>query len=93
MGVSRACTAGALALSCFAILSAQITSPATSGQINREHIGRAVEERLRDFERALAQPGVNERMRFARRVLDEPASVKPRLLSMIDRDARRIQIS
>jgi hypothetical protein len=149
VGVRRASTAGALALSCFAILSAQVTSPTTylshaqaapvfaaldvpapdpgewprwiaaadaatrarvahgdettivnlilfgtsfttqpritSGQLNGEHIGRAVEERLRDFERALAQPGTNERLQFARSVLDDGAPVKARLLSMIDR--------
>jgi hypothetical protein len=152
VGVRRASTAGALALSCFAILSAQVTSPAiylshaqaapvfaaldvpmpapdewarwiaaadaatrarvaqgdettivnlllfgtsfttqpriTSGQLNREHIERAVEERLRDFERALAQPGTNERLQFARRVLDDTAPAKARLLSMIDRSIK-----
>ena len=48
----------------------------------------AVEERLRDFERALAQPGSNERLQFARRVLPDGAPVKARLLSMIDRSMK-----
>jgi hypothetical protein len=149
VGVRRACTFGALALSCLAIPSAQVTSPSTylsraeaaqvfaaldeplpaagewprwiaaadaatrarvaqgdetsivnlllfgtsftaqpritSRQLTREQIGTAVEGRLRDFERALASPGIDERLQFARRLLDDGAPVRVRVLSMIDR--------
>ena len=47
-----------------------------------------MEERIRDFERALALPGINERLQFARRVLPDGALVKARLLSMIDRSMK-----
>jgi hypothetical protein len=57
----------------------------TSRQLDRTQIGATVEERIRDFERALALPGSNERLQFARRVLPNGAPVKARLLSMIDR--------
>jgi hypothetical protein len=60
----------------------------TSQQLNREQIARAVEERLRDFERALAQPGINERLQFARPVLREGAPVRARLLSLLDRSMK-----
>jgi SAM-dependent methyltransferase len=60
----------------------------TSRQLDRKQIGAAVEERIRDFERALALPGSNERLQFARRVLPNGAPVKARLLSMIDRSMK-----
>ncbi len=49
---------------------------------------RHLAERIRDFERALALPGGNERLQFARRVLPNGASVKARLLSMINRSMK-----
>ena len=60
----------------------------TSRQLDAERIGAAVEERIRDFERALAQPGVNERLQFARRALPDGVPVRARLLSMIDRSMK-----
>jgi hypothetical protein len=60
----------------------------TSRQVDAKQIGAAVEERIRDFERALALPGSNERLQFARRVLADGPSVKARLLSMIDRSMK-----
>ena len=57
----------------------------TSRQLDREQIRKAVNERLDDFERALAQPGTNERLQFARRLLGGEPAVRPRLLAMIDR--------
>ena len=60
----------------------------TSRQLDGKEIGAAVEERIRDFERALALPGSNERLQFARRVLPDGALVKARLLSMIDRSMK-----
>ena len=59
----------------------------TASQLNLEQIRDAVDDRLRDFERALARPERNERLEFARRVLaGRPA--RERLLSMIDRAVR-----
>ena len=45
----------------------------------------AVNGRLIDFERALAQSTLGERAQFARQVLGMGATVRPRLLSMLDR--------
>jgi hypothetical protein len=60
----------------------------TSRQLNAGGIGALVERRIGDFERAVAQPGHNERLQFARRVLDDRVPVRTRLLSMIDRSMK-----
>ena len=60
----------------------------TSRQLDGETDRSGCEERIRDFERALALPGSNERLQFARRVLADGAPVKARLLSMIDRSMK-----
>ncbi len=41
--------------------------------------------RLDDFERALARTDTNERLQFARRLLNDGPPVRARLLSMIER--------
>ena len=58
------------------------------GQLDRQEIQKALEARLDDFERALARPGGNERLRYARRVLGDGTAVRRRLLSMIERTAK-----
>ena len=60
----------------------------TSRQLDQADVQNAVSERIRDFERALAMPGSNERLQFARLVLPDGAPVKARLLSMIDRSMK-----
>lgn len=55
----------------------------TAGQINRDQIRAAVDKRLGDFERAVARPGTNERLQYARSVLGG-APVRARLLSIMD---------
>ncbi len=60
----------------------------TSQQLEAKHIGAAVEQRIRDFERALELPGTNERLQFARRILHGGPPLKARLLSMIDRSMK-----
>ena len=57
----------------------------TARQINQEQIRSAVSARLDDFERALAQPGADERLQYARRLLPVGAGLRAGLLSMIDR--------
>jgi SAM-dependent methyltransferase len=57
----------------------------TSRQLSEGRIRDALNERLRDFERALAQPEANPRFQFARRVLPDGPAARPRLLAMIDR--------
>jgi hypothetical protein len=68
----------------------------TSTQLDQKQIGNAVSARLADFERALGavgrdlsrarpEPGENERLLFARRVLGDRSSVRARLLSMLER--------
>ncbi len=57
----------------------------TAQQLNQEQLRTAVSARLDDFERALAAPGTNERLLYARSVLSGTAPMRPRLLSMIDR--------
>ena len=57
----------------------------TSRQLDEKQIGNAVAARLTDFERALDTSGTNERLAFARQVLGEGSSVRPRLLSMLER--------
>ena len=56
----------------------------TSRQLNGEQIRKAVDARLDDFSRALAQPGANERLQYARSLLVGGAPPRARLLSMID---------
>ncbi len=57
----------------------------TSRQLDEKQIGHAVAARLIDLERALAAPGANERLLFARRLLGDRPSVRARLLSMLER--------
>lgn len=58
----------------------------TSAQVNSEEkLNRAVSARIDDFAQALAQPGTNERLQYARRLLGDSASVRPHLLAMLDR--------
>jgi SAM-dependent methyltransferase len=57
----------------------------TARQITQDRIRNAVSARLDDFERALAQPGSNERLQYARRLLPGGEGLRARLLSMIDR--------
>ena len=57
----------------------------TSRQLNEEEIRKALDARLDDFVRALAQPGDNERLQYARRLLAGETAPRARLLSMIDR--------
>ena len=57
----------------------------TSRQINQTDIQKAVNGRLADFERALARTDTNERLQFARRLLNGGPPVRARLLSMIER--------
>ena len=56
----------------------------TSRQFDGKEVTAAVRARLMDFERALAQPGGNERLQFARRLLGDGGQIKARLLSMIE---------
>jgi hypothetical protein len=56
----------------------------TSRQINQTDIQKAVNGRLVDFERALARTDTNERLQFARRLLNGGPPVHARLLSMIE---------
>ena len=60
----------------------------TSQQLDPAQIEAAMMGRLRDFERALSQPALNERLQFARRLLNDGSPVRPRLLSMIERTVR-----
>ena len=57
----------------------------TSRQINQTDIQKAVNGRLADFERALARTDTNERLQFARRLLNGGPPIRARLLSMIER--------
>jgi hypothetical protein len=57
----------------------------TTGQIDPRQIQQAVSARIDDFERGLAQPGTNERLQYARRVLPTGTPVRARLLALIDR--------
>jgi hypothetical protein len=57
----------------------------TSRQIDASDIAAAVNARLPDFERALAQSNSGERAEFARQALGTGATVRPRLLSLLDR--------
>lgn len=57
----------------------------TTGQINPQQIQQAVSARIDDFERALAQPGTNERLQYARRVLPAGTPIRARLFALIDR--------
>ncbi len=57
----------------------------TSQQIDANDIVAAVNARLIDFERTLVQSTPGERAQFARQVLGTGATVRPRLLAMLDR--------
>ena len=59
----------------------------TTDGMTREQIQRAVSARIDDFERALARPDTDERLRYARRILPAGTPVRPRLLALIDRVA------
>jgi hypothetical protein len=63
----------------------------TSKQLDRGAIAAAVDARLRDFERALQNPLDNERMQFARRVIDSAHS-RPRLEAMLERSIQEGEI-
>ena len=57
----------------------------TSGQLTADGIRAAVATRLDDFERALARPGADERLQFARRLLEGSTSPRARMLFLLDR--------
>jgi hypothetical protein len=57
----------------------------TSRQLDSQEIGRLIDGRLADLERALGQPDDSERIQFARQVLGTGTPVRTRLLSMLDR--------
>ena len=57
----------------------------TSRQLSQDQIRKALDARLDDFVRALAQPGDNERLHYALRLLSGGTPPRERLLSMIDR--------
>ncbi|RPI49505.1 MAG: hypothetical protein EHM55_23595 [Acidobacteria bacterium] len=57
----------------------------TSQPIDANDIAAAVNARLLDFERALAQSNSGERAEFARQELGTGATVRPRLLSLLER--------
>jgi hypothetical protein len=57
----------------------------TTAQLDPMTIERTVRARIDDFARALANPGTNERLHHAQRLLPAGADARPRLLSMIDR--------
>ena len=56
----------------------------TPGQLDPKTIQRTISARIDDFERALAKPGTNERLQYARRLLPAGTGVRSRILSMID---------
>jgi hypothetical protein len=57
----------------------------TTAQLDPKTIQRSVSARIDDFARALEQPGPNERLQYARRLLPAGTPVRPRLLAMVDR--------
>ena len=57
----------------------------TTAQLSQENVRKALDARIDDFERALAQPGNNERLQYARRVLGKEEGRRARVLEMIDR--------
>lgn len=57
----------------------------TSRHLDEKQIRTAVSARLADFDRALAQPGADDRLQFARRTLGDPGQRRARLLSMLER--------
>ena len=57
----------------------------TSRQLDEQTIQSALNRRLDDFERAIGQSDANERLQFARRLLNGGPPIRTRLLSMIDR--------
>ena len=63
----------------------------TSRQLNGDEINRAVNARLGDFEQALAQPGANERLQYARQALQGGGTIRARLLSMIERATKETE--
>ena len=63
----------------------------TARQINQTDILKAVNGRLDDFERALARTDTNERLQFARRLLNDGPPVRARLLSMIERAVKEVE--
>ena len=60
----------------------------TSKQLSEEQIRKALDARLDDFVRALAQPGDNERLQYVRRLLADGTAPRARLLSMVDRSMK-----
>jgi hypothetical protein len=63
----------------------------TARQLNADEINRAVNARLDDFERAIAQPGANERFLYARQALQGGGTIRARLLSMIERATKETE--
>jgi SAM-dependent methyltransferase len=57
----------------------------TSRLLDREQIQRALDRRLDDFERAIAQPGAGERLQYARRLLGDGTSRRLHLLAILER--------
>jgi len=57
----------------------------TTPQLDAKQNDAAVAARLIDFERALAQPGTNERLLFARQTVGDMPQARIRLVSMLER--------
>jgi len=57
----------------------------TSRQLDPKQLHAVVSARLADFDRALAQPGADDRLQFARRTLGDAGQRRARVLSMLER--------
>lgn len=62
-----------------------------SRELKEEQIQRVLQARLDDFERAIAQPAADERLRYVRRLLGDGAPLRPRLLSMIEQTVKEAE--